>query len=48
MTLTIQLPDNLAAALKAHANAQGISEEGYVRTLVERDLGTAASTPPRG
>ncbi len=39
MTLTIQLPDNLEAALRAHANAQGVSEEGYVRTLVERDLG---------
>ena len=45
MTLTIQLPDNLEAALRAHANANGISEEGYVRTLVERDLATAASAP---
>jgi plasmid stability protein len=45
MTLTIQLPDNLEAALRAHANANGISEEGYVRTLVERDLATATSAP---
>lgn len=45
MTLTIQLPDNLDAALRAHANAQGVSEEGYVRTLVERDLAATASTP---
>ena len=38
MTLTIELPDNLEAALKAQANAQGISEAGYVRTVLERDL----------
>ena len=38
MTLTIELPDNLEAALKAQADAQGISEAGYVRTLLERDL----------
>jgi hypothetical protein len=38
MTLTIELPDNLEAALKAHANAQGLSEASYVRTLLERDL----------
>ncbi|MBV9612458.1 MAG: hypothetical protein JO091_08290 [Acidobacteriaceae bacterium] len=47
MTLTIELPDNLEAALKAHADAQGVSEAGYVRTLLERDLSGAAtvSTP---
>ena len=39
MTLRIDLPENLEAALRAHATAQGISEEGYVVTLVERDLG---------
>jgi hypothetical protein len=39
MTLRIDLPENLEAALHAHATAQGISEEVYVRTLVERDLG---------
>ena len=39
MTLRIDLPENLEAALHAHATAQGISEEAYVRTLVERDLG---------
>ncbi len=48
MTLTIQLPGNLEAALRAHANAQGVSEEGYVRTLLERDLAnsTAAVSAP--
>jgi hypothetical protein len=38
MTLTIELPDNLEAALRAQANAQGVSEEGYVRRILERDL----------
>ena len=47
MTLTIELPENLEAALKAHANAQGTSEASYIRTLLERDLSTAttAATP---
>jgi hypothetical protein len=48
MTLTIELPDNLESALKAHANAQGVSEAGFVRTLLERDLSPSAtpSLPP--
>lgn len=49
MTLSIDLPDNLEAALKAQANAHGISEAGYVRTLLERDLTvptTVAPLPP--
>jgi hypothetical protein len=45
MTLTIELPDNLESALKAHANAQGVSEAGYVRTLLERDLSPSTATP---
>jgi hypothetical protein len=39
MTLRIDLPESLEAALHAHVTAQGVSEEVYVRTLVERDLG---------
>jgi plasmid stability protein len=46
MTLTIELPDNLEAALKAHADARGVSEEGYVRTLLERDLTGATVVGP--
>ncbi len=46
MTLTIELPDNLEAALKAQANAQGVSEAGYVRTLLERDLTTPTTMEP--
>jgi hypothetical protein len=45
MTLTIQLPDKLEAVLKAEANARGVSADGYVRDLLERDL--AASLEDR-
>ena len=45
MTLTIELPDNLELALKAQANAHGVSEAGYVRSILERDLAQTASTP---
>ena len=45
MRLTIKLPDNLEAALKAHANAQGVSEAAYVRTLLEPDLSPATAGP---
>ena len=47
-TLTIELPDNLEAALRAQANAEGVSEAGYVRRMLERDLviSTAAPSPP--
>ena len=38
MTLTIQLPDRLEAALKVQANAHGVSAAGYVREVLERDL----------
>lgn len=38
MTLTINLSDKLEAALKAQANAQGVSEAGYVQTLLEHNL----------
>lgn len=38
MTLTIEIPDNLKAALKAQANAQGLSEAGYIRAILERNL----------
>ena len=35
MNLTIDLPDELAAALKAEAMAQGVSLEGFTRRLLE-------------
>jgi hypothetical protein len=40
MTLTIELPDNLEAALRTQANAEGVSEAGYIRLMLERDLTT--------
>lgn len=36
MNLTIQLPDELAAALEAQARAQGLSPDRYVSRVVER------------
>jgi hypothetical protein len=35
MNLTIDLPDELAAALEAEAMAQGVSLEGFTRRLLE-------------
>ena len=36
--MTIELPENLEAALKAQANAHGLSPSGYVQEILERDL----------
>jgi plasmid stability protein len=38
MTLTIELPDDLEAALKEHAHAQGVSADGYARRLLQQAL----------
>ncbi len=38
MTLTIDLPDDLEAALKAQAHAQGVSTVGFVRQVLEQAL----------
>ena len=38
MSLTIELPDEKAAALTAKARAKGLSVEEYARQLVEQDL----------
>ena len=35
MTLTIGLPDELGAALQAHAHAKGVSPDQYVRQILE-------------
>ncbi len=48
MTLTIQLPDKLEAVLKAEANARGVSADGYVRNLLERDLAASLEGQPAG
>ena len=44
MTLTLQLPDNKEAALKAKAHAQGVSAEQYAETVLYRDLEEPASS----
>ena len=36
--MIVELPDKLEAALKAQANAHGVSAAGYVREILERDL----------
>ncbi|MFZ0803953.1 MAG: hypothetical protein WBQ09_10890 [Terriglobales bacterium] len=36
--MTIELPDKLEAALKAQANAHGVSPSGYVCEVLEREL----------
>jgi plasmid stability protein len=43
VTLTIELPENLEAALKAQAHAHGLSEAGYIRSMLERDLAASAN-----
>jgi hypothetical protein len=35
MNLTIELPDELGAALKAHARAKGVSPDRYVSLVLE-------------
>ncbi len=37
--MMIELPEKLEAALKVQANAHGVSADGYVREVLERDLG---------
>lgn len=41
MTLTIQLTEELEIVLKEQANAHGVSPAGYVRDILERELGSA-------
>ena len=38
MNLTIKLPDEDAAALRAKASARGVSEEQYALQVLEQDL----------
>jgi plasmid stability protein len=43
--MTIELPEELGAALKVRANAHGVSVTSYAREILERDL--AASLEER-
>jgi hypothetical protein len=39
--MTIELPEKLAAVLKATANARRISPDGYAREVLQRDLASS-------
>jgi hypothetical protein len=41
MKLTIEIPDDIGAVLKAHARAQGISAARYASRLIEQTLAPA-------
>lgn len=42
--MIIEIPEELGAALKAQANAHGVSADGYARELLQRDLAPALET----
>ena len=42
MDLTIEIPDNIAAALKAQSKAQGISAARYASHMIEKTLAPIA------
>jgi plasmid stability protein len=39
--MMIELPEDLGAALKAKANANGVTADGYAREVLERDLASS-------
>ncbi len=43
--MVIELPEELEPALKMQANAHGVSVDGYVRTIIEREPGPSISSP---
>lgn len=43
MNLTIEIPDEIGAALKAQAMAQGVTAARYASRVIERNLAPAAS-----
>jgi plasmid stability protein len=46
--MLIELPEELGAALKAHANAHGVSADGYARELLERGLASSMEAQTSG
>lgn len=46
--MTIELPEELEAALKVQANAHGVSPAGYVREVLERDLAPSLESQSSG
>jgi hypothetical protein len=43
--MKIELPEELEPALKMQANAHGVSVDGYVRIVIERELRPSNSDP---
>ena len=48
MTITIDLPEDTLAALKADAEAQGLAEADLLRALVEKTYPRRRRIPPPG
>ena len=46
--MTIELPEELGAALKLQAEALGVSAEGYARQVLERELASAPGPQSSG
>jgi hypothetical protein len=46
--MTIDLPERLEMALKAQANARGVSAAGYLCEILERDLARNLDAQPSG
>jgi plasmid stability protein len=46
--MLIEVPDELATALKTQAHAHGVSPAGYVRVILERDLAQSLQTQSIG
>ncbi len=46
--MLIELPEEPGAALKAQANAHGVSADGYARELLERDLAPSLEAQASG
>lgn len=46
--MMIELPEELGAALRMQANAQGVSADGYVREVLERDLAASQQAQSSG
>jgi plasmid stability protein len=46
--MIIELPEKLEAALKVQANARGVSADGYVCEVLERDLASSLEAQSPG
>ena len=46
--MNVELPEKLEAALKVQANAHGVSADGYVREVLERDLASSLEAQSSG